>query len=355
MASSGWQLVAWCREQCRDAGGVEIGPRRRILEPGERALHAVDVLDGIEAGREIEDPLDVALVERRAIDGGKDDVRGRLARLELRRQGDRGLATLDAGRQDRCVGDALAQPQERCPKDEQERERRDEHHDRSRHDPVGHALPTRLSGDHRCLAHGATERATDAVAESAHTHRVDAVPEHAEDRREERQGEEHRRGHRQRPADPERAQGRRLEEQQAGQSHGDSEAGERDGLAARRDRDRDGRSDIAAAPELLTEPADHEQRVVDRESQAEHRGDVLDVDRELGDLRREVDATERRRDRQRGDEEWHARGDERGEDQDQDQGREREGHRLRLEQLLLGLDRLVLCRRGDACQLQRHA
>ena len=61
----------------------------------------------------------------------------------------------------------------------------------------------------------------------------------------------------------------------------------------------DRRPDIAATAELLAEAADHEQRVVDREGQAEHRRHVLDVDRQLRDLGGEVDAGEGRRDGQR--------------------------------------------------------
>ena len=138
------------------------------------------------------------------------------------------------------------------------------------------------------------------VAQPGHAERVDARPEHAEDRRQEGQREEHRGGHGERPADAERAQRGRLEQQQAGQPDGDGQSGERDGLAAGRDRDRR-RPSPTSRPraQLLAEAADHEQRVVDGEGQAEHRRHVLDVDRQLRHLRGEVDAGERRRDGQR--------------------------------------------------------
>ena len=68
--------------------------------------------------------------------------------------------------------------------------------------------------------------------------------------------------------------------------------------AYRRDGRLDGLGDGPPSAELLAEPADHEQRVVDREREPEHRRHVLDVDRELGRLGDEVDPGERRRDRQ---------------------------------------------------------
>ena len=48
---------------------------------------------------------------------GEDDDRRGLAGAEVARQGDRGLAALDAARQDRCVRDALLEAQERRAED----------------------------------------------------------------------------------------------------------------------------------------------------------------------------------------------------------------------------------------------
>ena len=197
---------------------------------------------------------------------------------------------------------------------------------------------------------GRPSRPPDPIAQSGHAARVDAVPEHAEDRRQERQRVEDRRGHGERSADAERAQGGRLEQEQPRQADRDGQPGERDGLAAGRDGDLDRGGDVTALSELLAEAADHEQRVVDGEGQTEHRRHVLDVDRELRHLRGEVDAAERRRDRQRGDDQGHAGGDERREDEDEDEGGERERDRLRLDELLLRLLGLVLGRRRDARQ-----
>ena len=273
-----------------------------------------------------------------------------LAGAEVVRQRDRRLAALDARRQDRRIGDALAEPEERRAEDEQERQGRDQDRDGTGHDRVRHALPARLAGDVGRLADGPAERPPDPIAQSGHAARVDARPEHAQDRRQERQREEHGRGHGERSTDAERAQGGRLEQEQPGQADRDREPGEGHGLAARGDGDLDRGGDVPALAQLLAEAADHEQRVVDGEGQAEHRRDVLDVDRELGHLGGEVDAAEGRRDRQGGDDQGQAGGDERREDEDEDEGGERERDGLRLDQLLLRLLGLVLGRRRHARQ-----
>ena len=85
------------------------------------------------------------------------------------------------------------------------------------------------------------------------------MPEHAEDRRQERQRVEDGRGHGERSTDPERAQGARLEQEQPGQADRNGQPGEGDGLAAGRDGDLDRGGDVAALSELLAEAADHEQ------------------------------------------------------------------------------------------------
>ncbi len=177
----------------------------------------------------------------------------------------------------------------------------------------------------------------DAVDEPEHRQRVDAVAEDAEQGRQEGQGVEQRREHRQHPADPERAERGRREHEQPAEAGGDREAGEGDGLAGGGDRDLDRLADRPALAQLLSEPADHEQRVVDRERQAQHGRDVLDVDAHLDLLADDVHERERGRDREAGDEERDPGGDERGEHEDEHEGGDRERDGLRLDEVPLGL------------------
>ena len=97
-----------------------------------------------------------------------------------------------------------------------------------------------------------------------------------------------------RARDADRADRRGREQEQPGQADRDRDPGERDGLARRRDRPLDGLTDGPAAPQLLPEPADDEQRVVDREGQAEHRRDVEHEDAHLDLLGDEIDERQAR-------------------------------------------------------------
>ena len=116
--------------------------------------------------------------------------------------------------------------------------------------------------------------------QAADAQRIDPRPEHAQDRRQERQRVEDRRGDDERTADPERAQGSRLEQRASPDSPIATASPEKaTALPAVATVDLDRLADRPAAAELLAEAADHEQRVVDREGEAEHRRDVLDVDR----------------------------------------------------------------------------
>ena len=138
------------------------------------------------------------------------------------------------------------------------------------------------------------EPSTDRGDHRAQTERIHARAEHAQHGRQERQAEDDRAQHDQRAGDPDRRDGRRHEEQQAQQadSHGDAREG--DGLAGGADRDLDCVADVPAAPQLLAETTDQEQRVIDGQRQAEHRRHVDDVDAHLGPRADEEDHRQRR-------------------------------------------------------------
>src|SRR6185369_5675853 len=89
--------------------------------------------------------------------------------------------------------------------------------------------------------------------------RVHSWAEHAQDRRQERQREADRGEHDDRAAEPDRAEGRRPEEEEPGQPDRDRDTGEQDGLAGRADRSLHRLLDAPAAGELFTEPARDEQ------------------------------------------------------------------------------------------------
>ena len=110
-------------------------------------------------------------------------------------------------------------------------------------------------------------------------------------------------------------------------------------------------ADGPAAAQLLAEPADDEQRVVDRQREAEHRRDVEHEDAHLDLLGDDVDEREAAGDRQAGDEERHPGRDDRGEDEDQHEGGDRQRDELGLLEVLLGLLGRVLGDRAVAGQL----
>ena len=172
-----------------------------------------------------------------------------------------------------------------------------------------------------------------------------------EDGRQERQREDDRAEDDERAGDADRADGRGREQEQPGQPDGDRDAAERDGLAGGRDGPLDGLADGPAAAQLLAEAADDEQRVVDRQGEAEHRRDVEHEDAHLDLLGDEVDEGEAAGDREAGDEERHPGRDDRGEDEDEDERDDRQRDELGLLEVLLGLLGGVLGDRPIAGQL----
>ena len=131
----------------------------------------------------------------------------------------------------------------------------------------------------------------------------------------------------------------------------DRDAAERDGLAGGGDGALDGLADRPAAAQLLAEPADDEQRVVDGEREPEHRRDVEHEDAHLDLLGDDVDERQAARDGQAGDEQRHPGRDDRGEDEDQDDRGDRQRDELGLLEVLLGLLGRVLGDRPVAGQL----
>ena len=91
--------------------------------------------------------------------------------------------------------------------------------------------------------------------------------------------------------------------------------------------------------ELLAEPAHREERVVDRERQADHGRHVRHEDAHLGDAGEQADDRHRARQGERDDEDRQHRADDRAEDGEQDQHRDRQADHLGLHEILL--DRLV--------------
>ncbi len=350
------QLLARGGEQGRDAGRVELGAGGRIAQVGERPL---DPVDAIERHRSAAARSRMRWTLASSVGLPSTAARTMIGEVSpARKSRDRATAasrlSMPGGRIE-ASGMPCSRRRNGVPR-------------MSRKASVGMSTMTgraitqwamRSQRDSRAAAAsapvGRPKTPPDPIAQAGHAAGVDPWAEHAEDGRQEGQGVEHRGGHRQRAADAERAQGGRLEQEQAGQPDGNGQPGERDGLAARRDGDLDGRGDVAAAPQLLAESADHEQRVVDGEGEAEHRRHVLDVDRQLRDLGRDVHAGERRRDGQDGDDEGHAGRHERGEDEDEDERGERQRDGLGLEELLLRLLGLVLGGRRHAGQEQGRA
>ena len=203
---------------------------------------------------------------------------------------------------------------------------------------------------------GRPSRRRIAVEEAGQAPGVDPRPEHPEHGRQERQGIEDR-GRRRRSS----RRSRRSEAPPAGTGAARTARSRRPARRTRRPCRSSRRSsrrpgDGPAAAELLAEAADHEQRVVDREGQPEHRRDVLDVDRELGRPGRRG----RRRRASSG-----SPGRRRGgacpaatteaKTASRIRSGERDRDRLGLDELLLGLVGLVLGERADAGELERGA
>ncbi len=107
--------------------------------------------------------------------------------------------------------------------------------------------------------------------------------------------------------------------------------------------------------QLLAEPADHEQRIVDREREPQHRGHVLDVDAHLHLLGDDPDQRQGGRDREPRDQERDPCGEQRREHEDEDEGGDRERHGFGADEILLGLLRRIAGERRVAAEQQLDA
>ena len=136
-----------------------------------------------------------------------------------------------------------------------------------------------------------------------------------------------------------RSQERALEEQHRGKADGHSQSGEGDGAAGRGDSRRDRIFATCARGDLVSEPVDDEERVVDRHSESDERDDVQRVLRHVGEAVEEESAGQSTDDRQDADAERKARGHDGSEDDDEQDERHRQRHGLRA--LKVGLERGV--------------
>ena len=322
---------------------------RRVVDD-ERALDPVDPFQRIDPpGVRIDRP-DVVEARRGPGDVGQDDDRCRFTGGELGLERHIRIAALDAGRVDLSARDALDEAKERAAGDEQDGQGRDQHRDRAAHDTSSDPLPACRAGD----LHPIGDR-PEAVAQAVQRPGVHPMAEQAEDGGQEGQREHDRAQDDQRPGDPDGPNGRRLEQQQAGQADGDGHAAECDGLAGGRHGAFDGVPDGSSAPQLLAESTDDEQGVIDREGETQHRRDIQDEDAHLDLLGDDVDQGEARGDRESRHEQGHPGRHDRGEDEDEHDGDDRQGDDLRLLEILLGLRRGVLRDRPVTGQLDRVA
>ena len=89
------------------------------------------------------------------------------------------------------------------------------------------------------------------------------------------------------------------------------------------------RVDVGAVAQLVAEAEDHDQRVVDRDAEADQRDQELDDDRDVGHVRQRPHERERVENRSHRDDYRHQHGRQRPEDEQQDHERaQRSDHSL---------------------------
>ena len=214
-----------------------------------------------------------------------------------------------------------AQMKERRAQQEDERDDRDEHEKRPAHDRCRDRVPP--SGARRVRL------------EDRNAPAPEVASEYGEKRGQERQAVEHRARDDDRARDAHRREERPLIEEHPGDTDRDGEAGERDRASGRRHRD--GQRVVAAptAPHLLAESVRDEERVVDRDAQADERHHVQGVDGHVGHARDEEHPGDAADDREHTDTERYESGDDRAEDDEKQDEREREGDGLGAAKVLL--------------------
>ena len=142
-----------------------------------------------------------------------------------------------------------------------------------------------------------------------------------EEHRREGQRREHGDEWDQHAADPDRADERQRQQHHAEQADRHGRAGDDHRSAGMRHRLDQRRLDVSPVVELLAEPEDHQQRVVDRDSEPDERDEELDDDRDVRDVGERPDRAEGRDDRDRGRDQRHADRGERSEDEQQHEQR----------------------------------
>src|SRR5579864_1044643 len=134
-----------------------------------------------------------------------------------------------------------------------------------------------------------------------------------------------------------------VEENQSEQANRDGNAGEGHGAPGGGDGRGDSLLDTAATREFFAEAADHEERIIDAETQAEERSDVQDEDGEGCKMSQAEDQSERDDNRASTNQRGQHGSDDRAEDEQQRDDGEGEGQGFRAPQIVFadGLDILV--------------
>lgn len=182
-------------------------------------------------------------------------------------------------------------PRERRGEHQQQPGHHDDVGDRAAHHRARDAVPDSLPG-------GRVRRApAPPVDQVPHRQRVDPGPEHGQQSRQQDQGGEHRDKDGPHAAEPHRAEEDLREDEQPAQRDGDGDAGHRDRAPGRRHGPGQGVLHPGLPDELLAEPADHEQPVVDRQAQPQDGDHVDREDGHVGDQREGTQGGERADDR----------------------------------------------------------
>jgi len=265
--------------------------------------------------------------------------------LELRRAHPGAPAGVDddLGGGERARPDAVAEEQEPAHGVVHRRERRDRarrdlqkcggnrggEQDRSAHEQEPHRTPHDRAGEAR------PEAVVD-VARSA-KHFDPAHPAHTEHREEcrlQRRGRQHRRERDEEAADAERADERHGDEEQQRETDRNGRAGEEHRAAGRLHRADDRTVDVARGSELLAEPVDDKQRVVDGEPEPDELDEIRDIAHHRDAMRETEDDGERRGDRAGRKHERHEHGEREPEHREEHRERDRQRDRLAAQQVV---------------------
>jgi hypothetical protein len=160
--------------------------------------------------------------------------------------------------------------------------------------------------------------------------------EHPQQRRQERQGGEDADEHHERAAQPHRAHGHVGDDQEAEQADDDGEAAEEDGATGGRDRRLHRLGHRVAGGELLAEPADHEERVVDADGEAKQGRHVQREHRDVEDLGEQPEEAQGDGDGHAAADDGQGGGHQRPEDEHEHEDRHGDRVTLRLAQVLAG-------------------